>query len=136
MAFDNQSLNLSLAASTGLRPLRFVTLTTGSTSLLAYPTGTTGRPILGALDDNGSTRTSFVAGQALSVQTGGTVKVEAESGTLRKGRWVASSSVGRARLAAGADARIGLCVGGSSGGANRVLSVALIPYGSTKVTPP
>ena len=136
MAFDNQSLSLSLAASTGLRPLRFVSLTTGSTSLLAYPTGTTGRPVLGALDDSGSTRTSFVAGQALSVQTGGTVKVEAESGTLRKGRWVASSSVGRARLAANADTRIGLCVGGSSGGANRVLSVQLIPLGSTKATAP
>mgnify|MGYP000092954599 CR=1 FL=1 len=136
MAFDNQSLSLSLAASTGLRPLRFVTLTTGSTSLLAYPTGTTGRPILGALDNAGTTRSGISAGFPISVQTGGVVKVEAESGTLRKGRWVASSSVGRARLAAGADARIGLCVGGSSGGANRVLSVQLIPYGSTKVTPP
>ena len=135
MAWEADNGNVvSLNASTGLRQYRFVTMKDGGN--VGYPTGSTvGQPVIGVIVSEGTTGSTRDP-QAVAVAYAGVVKVEAEASTLTAGAWVSASTVGRAQPATNAgDARVGIVVGGSSVAANHVLSVLLVPYGSTSVAP-
>jgi hypothetical protein len=61
----------------------------------------------------------------------GLTKIIAPASTLSVGDLVASSSVGRADPPAAGEYTVGRIVNGSSGGAGRVLTIALEPIGTT-----
>lgn len=117
-------------ASTGLRQYRAVRM--GTNGYLGYPNASTiGQPIDGVIVTEGTTG-STADPQFVGIQTEGIVKMEAESSTLAVGDYVSASSVGRAQTCTNTgDFRIGRVWAGSSGGANRVISVLLSPIGST-----
>jgi hypothetical protein len=117
-------------ASTGIRQYRFVNI---STSGLVLPNASTvGQSVLGVLISSGSNGSTEQLGKYGTVQFTGIAKVEAEASTLVTGQLVSASSVGRAQSCTNAgDFVVGRIVAGSSGAANRVISVALTPLGSS-----
>lgn len=133
MAYENQGNPLSLPASTGLRQYRAVRMhpTTGK---VGYPTAAVGAPIVGVITDGGTTRTTN-ANQVASIQWGGIVKMEAEASTLHAGSWCCTSTNGRVLKWATGQYTIGQVVAGSSGAANRILSVMLLPVGKSTTLP-
>lgn len=120
-------------ASTGIRQHRFVVVKSGG---IGYPNASTvGQSVTGVLISSGSTGSTDETQYTGTIQLSGIVKVEAESSTISKGDLVSASSVGRVQSSSNAgDFIVGRCIGGSSGGANRVLTIHLQPLGST-VTP-
>lgn len=130
MAFENEG-PLSLPASTGLRQYRFVSINTSGN--VAYPNGSTvGQPVLGVIESEGTTGSTRDVSVAVGSIRGQVYKVEAEASTLAAGDWCSASSVGRVQTCTNAgDSIVGKIVGGSSGAANRLLSVMLLDVGST-----
>jgi hypothetical protein len=128
MAYENLagSHPITLSASTGLRRQRFVAV--GAGGKVGYPTA--GAPVLGVLRSSGTTG-STADPQYVGVQVGGVAFVEASASTLAAGDSVAASSVGYAVPSSAGDYVVGYVVEGTSGAANRVLSVALLPVGTT-----
>jgi hypothetical protein len=115
-----------VAASTGLAQYRFVTIS--STGGAAYPTA--GAPVAGVLY-SGSTY-STEDGQICDVMPpGGIWKVAASASVLAVGDAVAASSVGYAVPSSATDYRVGTVFAGSSGGANRIISVLVDNIGTT-----
>jgi hypothetical protein len=117
-------------ASTGIRQYRFVVV---STAGIGLPNASTvGQSVLGVLISSGSNASTEQLGKYGTVQFTGIAKVEAESSTITTGALVSASTVGRAQPATNAgDFVVGRIVSGSSGGANRIISVALTPLGSS-----
>ena len=99
-----------------------------------YPSGSTvGLAPLGVLISSGSTSSTSID-RVGTVQMTGIAKVEASASTLAVGDIVSASSIGQAQPATNAgDFVCGRIVAGSSGGANRILSIALQPLGSTVI---
>lgn len=134
MSWENQAgsnpITLPLA-STGIRSHRFVVL--DSTGGCDYPDASTvGGSVSGVLVSSGTTGSTDASSAYGAIQTAGVALVEAESSTLAAGALVSASSVGRAQPATNAgDFVVGRIVAGSSGGANRQVSVLLQPLGST-----
>lgn len=119
-------------ASTGIRgPYRMVSR---STAGLKYPNGSTlGEPVTGVLISSGSAgSTDHTVHTGGVVQMGGIAKVEAEASTLSAGNLFAASTVGRAMPVTAGAFVVGRVLEGSSGGANRVLTVALSPLGTSR----
>lgn len=135
MAFENLANPVSVLASTGLRQYRGVAMGVSASGKVGYPAASTiGQSILGVINDAGTTG-STKAGQYVSMAWGGVVKMEAEASTLHAGSWISCSTLGRAQTTTNVgDAVVGKVIAGSSGAANRILSVLLLPVGST-VTP-
>lgn len=131
MAWENTSPFVTLLPSTGLRQFRFVTVKT--TGLIGYPNASTvGQAVTGVLVSNGTTGSTVDPVKGGTVQIYGVAKVEAESSTVAVGDWITSSSVGRVQSSSNAgDFVVGQVVAGTSGGANRILSVLLLPVGTT-----
>lgn len=127
MAWDTTTGFFTLPASTKLTQFRFVDVNTSGK--LAFPT--LGRPVVGVLVSSGTTASTNQS-QVGTVQAYGVVRVSAPASTLAKGDWVAASSIGQAvATTAGANA-VGKCIDGSSGSAGRILSVLLLPAGTTR----
>lgn len=126
MAWENKSGFYTLPASTGLSQFRFVTVNTSGN--LAYPAA--GAPVIGVLVSSGTTGSTDDR-QVGTVQSIGVAKVTAIASTLAVGDTVAASSIGRAVPSSATDYTVGIVVDGSSGGVGRVMSVALIPIGTT-----
>ena len=129
MAWDNDSNIVSLPASTGLRQYRLVTV---GASGVQYPSGSTlGQPIVGVIVSEGTTGSTSDS-QTVAVQVAGVAKVEMAASTLATGGWISASSVGQGQPSTNAgDALVGKIVDGSSGAANRIVSVFLCNLGSS-----
>lgn len=132
MAYEKIGNTDTYALSTGLRQYRFVRL--NSSTGLQYPSGSTvGLAVLGVLISSGSTSSTAV-NKVGTVQFDGIAKVEAAASTLAVGDVVSASSIGQAQPATNAgDFVVGRIVSGSSGAANRIVSVLLQPLGSTSI---
>lgn len=130
MAYEKLGANTFTATmSTGLRQYRGVRLT--STGGLGYPSGSTARlAIVGVLISSGST-SSTTPGSPGTVQVDGIAKIEAAASTVSVGDPVAISTAGQVVALTANDFCVGRVVAGSSGSANRLLSVLLQPLGST-----
>ena len=131
MAYEVDS-PASLPASTGLRQYRFVHVNSTS-GRLRYPShSTVGQPILGVIESEGTTGSTRDVNVTVTSARGAIVKVEAEASTLSAGNYCSASTVGRAQTSTNAgDYICGYIVAGSSGAANRILTVALVDIGST-----
>lgn len=125
MAWDSNLGPNTFVASTGLRQFRAVV---NGASAVAYPAA--GAPIDGVIVSEGTTGSTSDT-QYVAVQSYGVVKMEAPASTLSAGDLCVASSVGCAAPSSAGDYVIGRVVAGSSGGANRVLSVLLLPIGTT-----
>lgn len=126
MAFETPDGLITVPATTGLVQYRFVSLNTSGYA--AKPTD--GAAILGVVHSGGTTG-STVEPQYITVQTRGVAKVEADASTVSAGDQVAASTLGRVTPLGSGDYSVGFVVGGSSGGAGRILSVYLAPIGTT-----
>ncbi len=127
MAFEIPGFAFTLPAATDLstNQYRFMAIdTNGDVGLPA----TTATAILGVLQNKPT-----VAGQAASIMINGISKITAPASTVAEGDIVQASTLGQAVAHATGGNAIGRIVGGSSGGAGRVLSVLLAPYGSTAI---
>lgn len=113
------------AASTGLKPRRFVTVNTSGRA--QYPAN--GAPATGASvsGSTGSTRDY----QAMSILAYGIARVEALSGALKVGAQCKATSAGYASTLTTGDFAVGFVIDGSTGGTGRVVSVLLYPLGTT-----
>lgn len=131
MAFENlMGMNAWTAdASTGMRRYRFIKMNTDGT--VGYPSSTAGVAVDGVIRGEGTTG-STASGQAVAVYPMGSIAlVEAAASTMAVGDLVQASSVGQAEpLTAGAYA-VGRVIAGSSGAANRVLSIRIENIGTT-----
>lgn len=126
MAFENLSGMVTVPASTGISQFRFVTVNTSGN--LAYPAA--GAAALGVLVSSGTTGSTDDT-QVGTVQMHGVASVKATASTLSRGDTVAASSVGFAVPTSAGDYTVGVVVDGTSGGAGRLLTVALLPIGTT-----
>jgi hypothetical protein len=122
MAYEIPGQMVTLAASTTLTQYTFKDI--GTDGRLLDPAGSTA-PIFGVLQNKPT------ADQAGTVMISGISKVIATASTLAAGDLCASSTDGEAIPVAAGDFIVGRVVGGSSGGAGRVLSVEITPIGSS-----
>lgn len=131
MAWEVTGPYITLPQTTGLRRGRFVTVNTSGK--LVYPSGSTvGIPVVGVLVSEGTTGSTVAPVRGGTVQISGVAKVEAKSSTTAVGDLISASSVGLVDTTTNTnDTRVGIVVAGSSGGANRMLSILLSPIGST-----
>ncbi len=131
MAWENQGPFITILPTTGLRQFRFVKVNTAG--LLAYPNASTvGEPVIGVLVSAGTTGSTVDPVKGATVQIYGVAKVEAKSSTVAVGDLISASTVGLVDSSSNAnDYKVGIVVAGSSGGANRILSVLLSPIGTT-----
>lgn len=128
--FNTEFNSVPIPAATGIKSRRFVQVSTNG-GVLRYPKN--GDPIDGVTFADSSTNTTRK--QALGVQYGGVVMVEAAGGNTHAGHHVAASSVGRAITWTTGKIAVGKCVWGSSGTTGRILSVLINQWGhSTAVT--
>ena len=127
----NENLNgmtpFTMTASTGLRQYRAVAVNTSGVA--AEPTA--GASIVGVIrhltESTASGHTPTVA-----LYTNGMIaKMEATASTVAVGDNVQVSTAGEAIALASGGYAIGTVVAGSSGAANRILSVLLAPIGTT-----
>ena len=126
MAWKNHPNPVTLTASTGITQYRFVT---ASATGVAYPTA--GAAALGVTVSSGTTGSTADNRSVSVVMPGGIVKVSAPASTLSKGDAVTASSRGQAVPSSAGDYVNGYVVDGTSGGAGRLLSIALVPVGTT-----
>ncbi len=131
MAWENTGPYITILPTTGLRQFRFVKVNTSG--LLAYPSASSvGTGITGVLVSNGTTGSTVDPVKGATVQIYGVAKVEAKSSTVAVGDWITASSAGQVDSSSNAgDVVVGQVVAGTSGGANRMLSVLLKMGGST-----
>lgn len=130
MAYEIPGFSLTLPAATGLAQFRMVKLNTSG--YCAYPNASTvGEAIIGVITSEGTTG-STVEPQYVTVQVSGVAKVSAPASTVAKGDLITASTLGQVQSSSNAgDYAVGWVVDGSSGGAGRILSVLLLPVGST-----
>lgn len=128
MAYDHNTFTQTFEPSTGLRQYRAVTM---SGSKVGKPSA--GAPIVGILVDQGTTgvAASAAARRRVAVQMAGVAKIEATSSTLKAGAQWATSTAGEAIPVAAGHYSQGFVISGSSGGANRILTVSIQPIGTT-----
>ena len=126
MAYEVPANGFTLPATTGLTKYRFVTMNTSGK--LAYPS--LGAAVVGVINSHGTTA-STEDPQYVTVVDRGIVKVEAGASTQSAGDLVAASSIGRAVASTAGSYVVGRIVAGSSGGAGRIVSVQLLPIGTT-----
>jgi hypothetical protein len=126
--FYNNGINPfpAVAASTGLPQYTLVAIT--STGGVDHPTA--GAPVSGVLY-TGSTYSTNDSQVCDVMPPGAIVKVKAAASTLGVGDGCAATTAGTVTVLAGGDYRIGTVFAGSSGGANRVISVLLDNIGTT-----
>lgn len=130
MAYEIPGRCVTVPASTGLKQYRLVTLSTAAATQGWAVKPAAGAPVLGSVAYVGTTG-STVDPQYITVQIDGVAKIEAASGTVAAGDLVSASSLGQVKSLSAGDYAVGMVVGGSSGGANRILSVQLLPIGTT-----
>lgn len=118
----------TVEATTGLRQYRGVAISTAG--LAAHPGGST-EGIVGVTYNVTESTVSGYTTVASLYSVGMIAKMEATSSTLSVGDLVSCSTAGEALFSAAGDFTIGIVTSGSSGGANRVLSVMLTMQGST-----
>lgn len=131
MAWESGGTFITLPLTTGLRQYRFVKVNTSGNAV--YPSASTvGEAVVGVLVSEGTTGSTVDPVRGGTIQIGGVAKVEAEASTVAKGDTITASSVGRVQSSSNAgDYAVGIVVDGSSGAANRVVSVLLSPIGTT-----
>lgn len=131
MAWKNSDAFITLPYSTGLRQYRFVKVHTDGT--IKYPNASTiGEAVVGVLVSSGTTNSTNVPTKGATIQISGVARVEAPASTVAVGDLVTASTLGQAQSSSNAgDYVVGVVVAGSSGGANRLLSVLLSPIGTT-----
>lgn len=115
-----------IASSTGIPQYRFVTIT--STGGAGYPA--LGAPVAGVAY-TGSTASTADSQVITVMPPGGVWKVACTASTLAVGDAVAASSVGYAVPTSAGAYRVGTVLAGSSGGANRIVSVLVDNIGTT-----
>lgn len=127
MAYEIPGFAFTLPASADLSASQYTFVTVDTAGEITLP-ATTGEAVLGVLQNKPT-----VQGQAASIMVNGISKITAPASTLAQGDLVEASTDGEAiPLAAGGNA-VGRIVEGSSGGAGRILSVLIQPYGSTLI---
>lgn len=124
MAHEIPDLVVTLEASTDLSARQFHAVVVNSAGMAALP-GAAGLPIYGVLQNKP------IEGEAGTVMNSGITKMFAAGSTLAVGDLVAASSIGRAIVPGAGAYAIGRVVFGSSGSTGRILSVALMPIGTT-----
>lgn len=125
MAYESNLILTTLPGTTGISQYQAVIV--NSAGRAAKPSSTAGIAVLGVAQV-ASTATDNAVTIALP---GSVTKILAASSTLAAGDQFQCSSAGRAEpLTAGAYS-MGYVVSGSSGGADRVITVALSPIGTT-----
>jgi len=127
MAFEHRATPpwTRAAASTGMKPRRFCTI--DSNGRAANPAN--GAAVVG-VRLTGSTG-STVDFQAVSILSYGIARVEAKGGVLTRGSQCKATSVGLASSLSAGDYAVGIVAEGTSGTTGRVLSVLLLPIGTT-----
>lgn len=130
MAYEIPGRRITVPASTGLKQYRFVNLSTAAATQGWAVKPAAGAAALGVITSAGTTGSTVDPGY-VTVQIDGVAKVEAASGTLAAGDLVAATTLGQVTALGAGDYAIGRVVSGSSGGANRILSVAILPIGTT-----
>lgn len=127
---DGQHVTLPFGA-TGVRgPHRAVAL--NASGELIYPSAA-GKAAIGVLVTSGTTGSTDHTGKVGTVKFAGVAKVEAPASTLSAGDLFSWTSRGQARAITTAHACAGYVVGGSSGSTGRILSVVLLPFGSSAI---
>ena len=130
MAYEIPGRCITVPASTGLKQYRLVSLSTAAATQGRAVFPAAGAPVLGSVSYAGTTG-STTKPQYISVQVDGVAKIEAASGTVAAGDLVSASSIGQVKSLGAGDYAVGMVVGGSSGGAGRIVSVQLLPIGTT-----
>jgi len=128
MAFEHKNPDpISFPAnSTGLKAKRFCVV--NGSGKVAYPA--LGVPVDGVMitSSTGSTADN----QPIAMQFMGVARVQAQAAsTLSVGDLIAASSEGRIVVPGAGGNTVGRIVEGSSGSSNRILSVLLMPIGTT-----
>lgn len=113
------------AGSTGLKTRRFVTVNTSGRA--AYPAN--GAAVVGVslTGSTGSTRDYT----AMSILAYGVARVECLGGALKVGAQCKATSVGKASSLSAGDYAVGMVIDGTTGSSGRVVSVLLLPIGTT-----
>lgn len=127
MAFEIPGFAFTLPAAADLSTNQYRFVAIDASGEVGLP-ATTATAILGVLQNKPT-----VQGQAASIMINGISKITAPASTVAEGDIVQASTLGQAVAHATGGMAIGRIVGGSSGGAGRVLSVLLAPYGSTVI---
>lgn len=126
MAYEIPGQLVTLAASTDLSTHQFKFVVNLSDHRAALPAASTlGNSIFGVLQNKP------VEDEAATIMVSGISKVRATASTLSQGDLCAASSAGFAVPAVAGDYVVGRVMHGSSGGANRVLTVLIQPVGTT-----
>lgn len=127
---DGQHVTLPFGA-TGVRgPHRAVAL--NASGQLIYPSAA-GKAAVGVLVTSGTTGGTSITGRVGTVKYAGVAKVEAPGSTLSAGDLFAWTSRGQAKALAAGNVCAGYVISGSSGSTGRVLSVLLLPFGSSAI---
>lgn len=119
------------ALTTAVKARRFVVISStksaaGAVGFVKHSTAGTKNYVGVSLNGTtGSTR----ANQAISILSYGIARVDAAAGSVKQGVLVTASSQGKASTVAATGVPLGICVAGSTGGLNRVVSVLLYPFG-------
>lgn len=134
MAWSNDTNLITLPfQSTGIRQYRAVVA--DAATGVDYPNGSTAnlQPITGVLISSGTTGSTDASAKYGTIQIAGVAKIEAASSTLAAGNLCSASTLGQVTPASTAGVVIGRVIDGSSGGANRVLSVHIsqVVHGTT-----
>ncbi len=127
MAFEIPGFAFTLPAAADLSASQYTFVTIDASGEAVLP-ATTGEAVIGVLQNKPT-----VQGQAASIMVNGISKIVAPASTLANGDLVEASTDGEAIPLAAGGFGVGRIVGGSSGGAGRVLSVQLGHYGSTAI---
>lgn len=130
MAYEIPGQMITVAASTVMSAYQFRFVTLNASGLLTLPTSTAGVSTIGVLQ-NKPADDGTADGPAGSVMINGVSKVKATASTLSAGDLCAASSAGFAVPVVAGDYVVGRVLGGSSGGAGRVLTVLLQNIGTT-----
>ena len=131
MAYENYAGGYPVSfptGTTGLARWRFVSLTTAGN---AQYSAAGGGGAVGVIVD-GTTGSTSVSNTVVSVQMSGIAKVSAPASTVGIGQTVTTDANGQIVTVTAGDVAVGVVVAGSSGGADRIMSVLLgTPAGST-----
>lgn len=113
--------------STALAQYTFVAMSSTRTNTVVAPAA--GAAVIGVMVSDYPSSTELY--KAVSVQTAGIAKVSAPASTVSFGDLVSASTAGQVKALGAGDYAVGRVVDGSSGGAGRILSVLLMPIGTT-----
>ncbi len=127
MAYEIPGFAFTLPASADLSTSQYSFVEVDTAGEVALP-ATTATAILGVLQNKPT-----VQGQAASIMVNGISKITAPASTVAEGDIIQASTLGQAVAHATGGNAVGRIVSGSSGGAGRVLSVLIQPFGSTEI---